>query len=256
MDSILKNHTILHEYSRNEILMKVKVEDLLTFKVVNWEHNRPPDETRCNEIKEHFIKSNTIINTPFHFHLNKKNQLECLDGIHRYTALELVEDKSFVNDKFIIAFIYLNKTYGELIDIFMNINKSINVPDLYKSSDYVKEDKQMIEETVKTIQMLYPTHFSSSRDYRVPQMNRDVFIEILTEVMNKYNMKSKELLLDFLNRCNDYIRIYMESPDVQNKKLPKNHISEKQLEKCKMSGCYLFLFKRNILEFIIFPKNL
>lgn len=254
ISKIFTDVNILHKYSNEEYLIKISVKELLQKNVVNWKYNRPHDEIRCNEIKDYFIKPNALINSPLHLHYNERyEEFECLDGIHRYTALKLIEDKQLVNDKTAIIFIYFKKTEGELIDIFKNINKSIAVPELYISNEYSENDKEVIQTVVNEWKDKYEPHFSSSKDFRVPQMNRDIFIDFVTDIYNDYKIRSKSRLLQLLNKTNDSVKEYIDTGYSHNRKPIK--FTPKQLDKCKKTGCYLFLYKDSILKEYFIPLS-
>ncbi len=250
---IITNYTLVHAYSNEDYLIKLSVEDLLKLNIVNWKYNRPPDEIRCNEIRDYFIKPSTIINIPFHLYYNEKyNEFECLDGIHRYTGLTLVEDKELINNKVVIIYLYFKKSEGELIDIFKTINKSIVVPELYISGDYSLTDKDNIEFVVNDLKNRYSEHFSSNKDFRVPQINRDKLIEILTEIYNEYKIRNKSKLLELVNKANECVKEYLEG-EYEHRKLSKK-FTPKQLEKCHKTSCYLFLYKESNLKEYFFPQ--
>lgn len=255
MDTIrnkFSDHIILHEYSSDYYLVKINVNELFKINLVNWRYNRPADETRCHEIKSHLLKPSSIINIPFHLHYNEKyKEFECLDGIHRYTALTMIDNKEIIGDKIVILFIYFHKTEGELIDIFMNINKSIAVPELYISKDYSLTDKEIIQAVINEWKDKYELHFSPSKDFRIPQMNRDFFIDFLTSIYNEYKIRNKKTLLEILNKANECVKEYIQTGYSHPRRPIK--FTPKQLDKCNKSGCYLFLFKDSILKEHFFP---
>ena len=246
--------SILHEYSQNEYLLKLFVGELLKMEIINWKHNRPPDEIRCNDIKNHLIKSNTFINVPLHFNYNQKyDEFECIDGIHRYTALTLVDNKELVNDKIVIIYIYINKTEGELVDIYQNINKSIGIPELYKSDEYSLGDKEIITYVINSWMNQYKEHFSSSANPKVPHINREVFSNFLTDIYNEHKIRNKNRLLDLLNNINQNVKDYIQS-GISKPRRPIT-FSQNQLDKCQKTGCYLFLYKPDVLKQYFTPES-
>jgi hypothetical protein len=238
-----KNSEILHSFScdKDTFLIKTTVKELLKVKVINWKYNRPPDEIRCKEIREYFTKPNTIFNTPFHLYYNEKfDDFECLDGIHRYTSIKNLEI-----DKVIFMFLYLKKSEGELIDIFKNINKCISVPELYLSNEYSLSNKQIIETVANEWKNKYEIHFTPNKDFRVPNMNRDMFICILTNILDDHKIRTKGRLEEILENANVFIS---KNYGRYNKK-----VTTIQLDKCKKSGCYLFLIKDSSIKEHVIP---
>ena len=74
----------------------------------------------------------------------------------------------------------------------------------------------------------------------VPNINRDRFIELLDFICEKYDInrsKNSHKLEELLYTTNHRIRT----------NLPKN-ISQKSLDKCTSSGCFLFLVKPDVLQ--------
>jgi hypothetical protein len=246
---------ILTQPNETTYLFKVTVRDLLSFNIENWIKNRPPDETRFEEIKENICKPNYIFNNVLHFYYNfKKDTFEIIDGAHRYyTILSLNKgEKELIYSKDVILFVYVNKTEGELSDIFINLNKSICVPELYSSMEYSLRQREIIDNAVSIWQEKYKSHFSPSNSFRIPQINRENFYNLLTELTERFKVRNESKLLDILDKLNEYIRDYVECEDKFKAitKLPKKFTSN-QLEKCRKTGCYLFLYKDSIILDII-----
>lgn len=84
--------TQIHEYNKNHYLLKIKIKDLLNMNVANWEHNRPPDLLRCNEIVKQLMTTSNY--TDWLFYMVYENQTyKMIDGIHRLTALSLLRTR-------------------------------------------------------------------------------------------------------------------------------------------------------------------
>jgi hypothetical protein len=256
MENLLDNYEILHTYSENVHLTKTNVKTLLETPIVRWRYNRPPDMTRCQEIKEHMTKQDTFINMPFHLFYNETyEEFECLDGLHRYTALcEAVKDgcSELINDKTVICYIYSKLKIDELKEIFRGINKSVAVPELYISNEYDQTDKTIIENVVKSWESTYKSHFSSNHNFNAPNINRDSLISLLTEVYSDYKVRTEQKMMEMLIKANEFIKSYVEG-DIVHYGLSKSY-TQKQLEKCVKTGCYLFLFKDSKLKERVFPK--
>jgi hypothetical protein len=249
----MNDFEILHKYSPNDIIVKMTVKTLMNLLVVRWKHNRPADTTRCEEMKDYYMKTNSIINMPFHLHYNHRfDEYECIDGFHRYTSLNMVENKELVNDKTIISYIYYNKTDGELVDIFKDINKSVSVPKLYTEEEYDQTDKRIIENVLNEWKSKYESHFSASKNPNSPQINRETFAELLTHVFTTYKIRSDKKLMELIVETNEWIKshVHGERKYVDLKKKP----TPQQLEKCAKTGCYLFLYKDSTVKEIIIPR--
>lgn len=75
---------ILHQYTQLHKIVKMKIMDLLSAPITNWQYNRPPDLTRCNDIARYIYNSKAPIDTMIYLSYNNKNQtFDVVDGIHR-----------------------------------------------------------------------------------------------------------------------------------------------------------------------------
>jgi hypothetical protein len=244
---------ILTQLDENTYLFKISIRELLRLNIENWEHNRPPDESRFEEIKNYLCKPSNLVNSALHFYYNSKtDNFEIIDGSHRYyTIISLTKEEcELIYNKNIIIFVYINKTDGELSDIFINLNKSISIPKLYSSMEYSLNQRQIIDNIVLIWKEKYKPHFSHSSSFKIPQINREAFYNLLTELYEKFKIRSESKLLDILDKLNNYIKDYVEDESKIISKLPKKFTAN-QLEKCKKTGCYLFLYKEGIILDII-----
>ena len=252
--SVFPSCEVLHEYSANHKIIKIKIEDLLSGPIMNWQYNRPPDMIRCNDIARYIYKSKTSIDTMLYLSFNNKTQaFDIIDGIHRYTSLKIIKehnskpldlitpsdfgnnnDANWLFDIYIIINLRINALDGELIELFKNLNKSNPIPDLY-IRDVNKDKKEIIEKIAKNWQTKYPSHFSSKSKPYKPNINRDRFIDLLEIVYDKYeiNEEKKPLLENILERTNTNISY----------NVPRKIIKTKSInEKCVETGCWLFIY--------------
>jgi hypothetical protein len=241
---------LLHTFSGNHKLIKTTVGELIQYPIINWEYNRPPDHIRCNEISNYLAKPEVELLQPFYLHYSsKENMYYVLDGIHRYTALTMIEYKELVNSKTVFIHIFTDNTKGMLVDIFENLNKTIPVPELYVNVD--KHDSSqitIIEEILTDYQKRYKEHFSPKSAFCSPNINRESFTNLLTDLYKLHNIKSKKTLEDILRNTNNCIKERIES-GMHTRTLP-NKFSDKQKDKCRKSGLYLFLYNCEIIKTI------
>ena len=250
--NIFTTCNILHEYTNYHKIIKIKIEDLLSSPITNWQYNRPPDLARCFDIAKYIYNSKNNIDTMLYLSFNNKKQaFDIIDGIHRYTSLNLIKeqnskqldlitpsdfgnnnDAKWLYDSYIICNIRINTSDGELIELFKSLNKSNPVPDLY-IRDTNKEKKDIIEGITNNWIVKYNSHFSSNNKPNKPNINRDRFIDLLDAVYDKYKIteENKLLLEQILERTNT--NIYYNIP---------KKISEKIREKCSNTGCWLFIY--------------
>lgn len=251
-----KSCEIMHEYTSYHKIIKIKISDLISAPIVNWQYNRPPDQTRCYDIARYIYRSKTAVDTMLYLSFNTKNQtFDIIDGIHRFTSIKIIEnnnskpldlltpsefgnneDAQWLYDSYIIINLRINASEGELIELFKSLNKSNPIPELY-IRDVNKCKKDIIESMSNNWQVKYTCHFSSNNSPNKPNINRDRFIDLLEIIYDKYKIteETKSLLESKLELANTNISY--------NK--PKK-LTKKVIEKCTKSGCWLFVY--NIQE--------
>ena len=254
---IMPTSEIIHSYSDRHMIIKIKISDLLESPISNWKYNRPPDQIRCADIAKYIYLSKKPLDTMLYVSFNNINQsFDVIDGIHRYTSLKILKennsksldlitggdygnnnDAEWLYNSYIILNIRFNAIEGELIELFKNLNKSSPISDLY-IRDFVKEKREIIENVANNWQVKFKSHFSSNNKPNKPNINRDRFIDLLQEIYIKYNINedNKQLLEQVLDRANWNISINIP-----------NKLSETIIDKCKFTGCWLFIYTNDKL---------
>ena len=241
--------TVVHTYSDRHHVIKLPIRDLLQAPVANWQFNRPADRTRCEDIGTYIAHSKKPVDTTLYVSFNnKKRTFDVIDGIHRYTALCIIKEKSahldlisgdecsgdmtWLWDSFMILNVRMNALDGELIELFKSLNKSNPIPELYVR-DVAKDKREYIQSLALQWQNDFKSHFSSSAKPNRPNINRDRFMDVLDAVYDKYHLTEeiKEKLKQTLERVNQHI----------SQNIPKK-LSAAIREKCEESGCWLFLY--------------
>jgi hypothetical protein len=249
-------HNILHNYSEYHKVVKILMSEFLCAPILNWKFNRPPDKTRCHDIAMDVYTSKNIVETMFYLSFNHLTSMyEILDGIHRYTALKIIQTQNSINldllhgdnthtfgsncdanwlyNSYVFVNIRFNSKEGELIDFFKTLNKSNPVPEIY-IRDVGREKREIIESIVNEWQVKYNKHFSSNSKPNKPNVNRDRFIDLLDELYDRFQicLEKKHILQDKLNNYNTQI-LFNHNP----KKL-----TQKIREKCSETNCWLFIY--------------
>lgn len=279
---IVKHHfnsaELLHSFSQNHLLFKIQIKDILNAPINNWEYNRPPDMARCPDIARYFYNSKKSIDTMIYLtYKNIPDYFEVLDGIHRLTALKLIQsenskiqsvsnepasnqndannadnefslnefgsnnDASWLYNQYLLVNIRFNSVLGDLIEIFKTLNKSQTVPDIY-IRDVAKEKRDIIDTIANDWQIRFSKHFSSSANPIMGHTNRNKFVDLLDKIYDKYKIDETKVkkFKKILNDANTNISQMIPSK-----------ISIDIRAKCRETGCYLFLYKNNKLEELI-----
>ena len=270
MYTFLPSFEIIHTYTENHFIAKCKISDLLegasANKIINWKHNRPPDTVRCKELAEYIYNKKQEVDWLFYM-VVENDIFHIIDGIHRFHSLQIIKRENskapdyltptaFANtmvgtnnnradwlyEKYIFISLRKNMSNGETIDLFQSLNKSNPVPELYIAPDINQQKRALIETVVNEWLDRFNTHFTSSKNPNIPNMNRDKFIEILDYVYEKYqlNNSTNYLLSEKLYELNSKL-----------KATPPKKTSPCALDKCIKTGCFIFLIGREKLQFCI-----
>lgn len=272
------NSSILHDYTSTIKLLKIKVRDLLVQnKIVNWEYNREPDYIRIPTISKSIYENRcNPIKTLFYMNYNFKNDnFEIIDGSHRFKALEMllslnnnngkiidaklrntegnenaewfdVNDITWLLNEYVIIYCCFQSTQNELMQLRDNINLSQPMEIIPSSTPIHDEKYQIINKMADEYQIRYKKNFSDSNDDSYLKSNgmtnRNKFIKLLSNLYNKYNIDINRvgILHQHLQTANE---------NIHNKLISGNlKCSQKSKKRCDESGCYLFMYKNDVLE--------
>ena len=240
------NIEIIHTFQENHYLGKCKIVDLFGTmdKIENWEYNRPPDLERSREIASAILQQKNAIDWVLHFAYDSITKcFFVIDGIHRLYSLQISHEiREWLPNQYILINFKVDASKGELVDWFHAINNSNPVPELYLK-DTSQQKRECIEKIAKEWQEKYPQHFMSTKKPNIGHINRDRFIDILDVLYEKYK-KSHSKLISIENSLREKIQ---NKNQYIKENLPKK-LSQKILDKCAQSGCYLFLQKQEWLS--------
>ena len=252
--------TIL-SYTDNHLICKIKIKELLSENVKNWEYNRPPDMARCPDIARYIYNSRKPIDSMIYLSFNNPKEIfEVLDGIHRITALKIIKqensslldllcpgdfgscnDASWIYEQYLLVNIRFNSTLGELIEAFKNLNKSQVVPDLY-IRDNTKEKRDIIDSIANEYYVKFKKHFSSAVNPITGNTNRNKFVDLLDKLYDKHRIDASSA---------NTLRRLLETANTKISTIIPSKVSVDVRVKCKETNCYLFLFKNDQLEKLI-----
>lgn len=259
-----ESYKILHNFTPTTFLILVKVRDLLNAPINNWCQNREPDFIRIPDIASYINKEKKTLETILYLsYKNKKDSFDIIDGIHRYSALKYIEEKNkdtslleeneflynldWLFDSYILINLRFNATIGELIELRNSLNLTQPMPTvLMKDNDHEETTKKNILESIaNSWQKKFKKNFSSSSDASYLQShgctNRNLFIELLGILYNKYNIDIHRvhILHQVLDEANNRMKILIESSSLG---------SINARTRCKDTGCFLFIYRNEKLE--------
>jgi len=263
------------QYNEGHYSGVCKIGDIINFGWINWNHNRSLiDPDRVIELEKYILENNSIDWLLYFAYCHsiqniKESTLEIYDGFHRMTALHnhIIKYEQFnhvlspLRNATILISIKLFPSKREIVNAFIALNQSIPVNDLYKYiivCDCIEKCEcagnnkaKHIEAVAKLWISRYAKHFKSSKKPIIPNINKNDFLEILSNIYDHFNFHAEIDLITKLDEINAYIsnKKIEELPSISN-------ITEKILEKCKQNGCFLFLIKKELLiEYIIYHSN-
>lgn len=131
-NEFMNNSSIVFQDNNNTILLTNIKYILDNFQIENWSKNRPEDTIRVEEIAKYY-ESNNIKIIPGTIHVWLHNEIHYIyDGLHRFLAAKLLNENSLrpINLNILLSINY-SKFEDNIINDFININKSIPIPFIY-----------------------------------------------------------------------------------------------------------------------------
>lgn len=230
------NNHICHIVNKKHVIIKTTSGFIRDMEINNWEHNRPPDIIRTSEIAKYY-EDDKYIDGIIYLFIGLDNNIYCYDGIHRLSALEEPE-LSGKDDIVIILDVMKYPKEGLIIERFKSLNKSLAVPQLYINggggSGY--NLKNTLEVVVGYYLQKYKMFFSSKSNPQVPHENRDIMMDKLYCISEKYTdlqRYNKDEWISFCDKKNKILEGF-----IHNYKL-----NEKKKNKCITNRWYLFITK-------------
>jgi hypothetical protein len=179
---LLKNDKIIWKNSNSKMYLKYyTMSELFSIKnkFVNWKKNRPPDNIRIAQIEEYY-SSNYITLIPGIIYVWKfKDKFIIYDGIHRLMAGFKYAENIIANKIGVLIHFIETEKEQDIINEFLNINKSICVPSIYlEETDTLK--KIVCETIAEKLCNAYPKFVSPSRKPFIYNFNRDNLIDFIS----------------------------------------------------------------------------
>jgi hypothetical protein len=189
----------------------------------NWTKNRPPDQVRIQQIKEHFLNNNTLLVPGIISVWNKFGDFYIYDGIHRFLAVKEIVEQNPEREFFMLIQLKLTKREQDIIDDFINLNKSVSVPSIYiEDTDILK--KTVCQNIAEELCKRYPAFVSPSRKPFIYNFNRDNLIEFISTWQINFSKPGvQHLAFQELLKLNTEAKTYVEKMGIAHPKKCKYH---------------------------------
>ena len=240
------NNTATHTFSVGNKTMYIIKFSLVRSLIKKWKYNRDPDNKRVKDIYA-CLKTGGFIPTYMNLADVDENGLVCFDGNHRREAMEMLLDDGIDTDT--ICSVLFNATNDDVRGAFLNINKAVDVPEIYLE-DNLSSVKSEIIDVVFQYEKKYKKYLSQSKFCHKPNFNRDNFIDNITEIYKyfdgKFSVEEIRQLLDKLNLAYSQEKICK----------PHSQYGKKVIEKCRSGGLWLFVDGRVSPEHLAVVREL
>ena len=222
--------TTLYE-NGNTKLYFLKLNQLSISDIANWTKNRPPDNVRIEQIRKYYQDNNVDLVPGIVSAWKKDNYYIVYDGIHRLlAAYQYSQDMSLV--------LQVNSTVREqdIIDDFLNINKSVSVPSIYlEETDTLK--KLVCQNVANEMCRRYSRFVSPSRKPYVYNFNRDNLVEFVSSFNIDFTKQGVDSRI-----INEFVGLNKYAEDF----IRRNNI--KPSKKCDDYRFYLWYLEKDLIK--------
>lgn len=224
----------------NQSLVLTTIQYVLNnFKIENWSRNREPDMNRVTDIAKYYEKNNIKL-IPGTIHTWFKNDTYYIyDGLHRFeSAKSLIINNQTINAKDIQILLSINYSNFEenIINDFININKSIPIPIIYVNDDD-KIKKHICQNLAELFCKQYPKFQSTTRKPHKCNFNRDMLIDYFSTFEIDFKKENIDIIIfDILiNTLNNYAK----NCAIEHNDYPK---------KCDKYNFFLFYLSKDYIK--------
>lgn len=222
-------------YSNNYYKVEfLRVSQLNQCLYINYEKNRPADEKRIEDMMINLKNEERIPNEICVWKKSFDENYYIYDGLHRLKcAFRLFNNIPNKNMLLTIKTFYTDDENLIKKD-FENINKAVSLPLMYIEENNQRK-KDIIENVVMYLCKNYPRFTSSSRNFKKPNFNRDVIINLFYQIDNLNVLLQNETSNEKIE--NKFIKI-LQDLNFSAKKQFENE--PKTISKCHFHQFYLF----------------
>jgi hypothetical protein len=206
----------------------------------NWRKNRTPDKMRVNSLID-FLRDKTFV--PGFLYVGKvssifSDDVFVYDGMHRFAAAKDIFLKHNID---LTCYIVMFETDNEddIINHFVEINKSVPVPEIYKGNETQRTAD--IQTFIRVFTQKYTEFSKPSRITKRPNFNRDTLTDIISRVLIENKDYSPDTLLNILDCLNVDMKEKCENGHFKN-------VTAGIKEKCRTLDMYLFVDGLNAFE--------
>jgi hypothetical protein len=204
---------------------------------INWSKNRPPDMVRVYQIKEYLLNNNLSLAPGIvSCWTTKTTPFQIYDGIHRFLAVKALVEADPTKVIHVLIQILVARKEQEVIDDFVNLNKSVCIPSIYIEDTSVLK-KTVCQDIAEALCKRYPSFISPSRKPYAYNFNRDILIEwISTWNIDFSKAGIQHLAVQELLKLNGEAKTYVERMNIPHP------------NKCKYHNFFLFYLEKTDIK--------
>jgi hypothetical protein len=244
--TILKKANIIYKICKKETIYLIKIKHMS--EIANWDCNRIPDSKRIDEIYKWIIDNEQI---PGILSLTElDNKLYCYDGGHRLQAIKNINSSNIKKTYKCLIHVLHESNSEETYKRFNDLNKLIELPDIYKKLNTYKISyiiNKCIDKLI-TDNGWNSLHRSTCNRPRTPYFNKSKLIDIFHEFLETKNYDNIDNLYNDIMKVNDTYKqeIELVKPDTLStymlkKRLKKYNMTKVKLQLCRKYNCYVTL---------------
>ena len=228
--------------NKNESSYYVKWKLEFSEKIKSWYGNRDADKERCEEIYQTYFLKKEYVPLTITLAYDQNNNWVCLDGNHRRLMIDYVLKIHPSTEIYVNVVLFNTNDISEIRKIFLNINKSMSVPELFLNEKEESEEKKYTIEEVKTFITKFKKEnkefISQAISPHRPNINDTQLFNFFTKNLDELKITLKEF----------EIKLQNENTKIRAKAITDSLTDETKYKKCEKHNLFLFF---NSVDYII-----
>lgn len=194
--------------------------------IKRWKYNRPPDDTRVQEIREWIQQSKRVDGIIYLACVG--NEIVCYESNHRREALRGIDGLHNI-----LVDMMWDATDEIVKQEFFRLNKAISVPELFVTEQPTVRLEDLMDVVNKFCENYSKMRSPNKHPHR-PNFNRDQFMEDLYSIVKDSGITIEEAM-NRLEKLNWKLAVK-----------DKTKLSKTIIDKCEKTGMWLFAWKTRL----------